>query len=573
MGLHPMEVFVEKLGQEASEVLDDWLEQSLRTVRFQKWLSGGSGAKIALVHSEEKNEAKGGGRNAVLKLCPADDLTRNEFQRTKAAWQDASPMFRSHLLKPLWEPIAVPGDGMRAGNPWFMFQRLAGGSTRTIVKFSELPWSARASAYRVVTRELLQTWGRTDTKHDITVQEFLAEMLRDRLRSGDPLRTWAAALDTRLFERPEECVALPDESGGLVNPFLLAKENRWGRSVLRRAFMGKAHGDLNLDNVLVPTSGSGHRRFMLIDLARYSEAAPLARDPAQFLLCVVASRLAESDCDSVERTALLRVLTDPDSRPGSMVPAQVWKVVSAYRQVVPEWAESQLDEWAENRCLSLVACALMFCGRKGVPDQDRMWFLRLAAHAATYYFTELEEEAVKEPAKDTQAESAPTVIAETTEAGPEGEANVVHVDFERRHEARRAAPEAGATAQASGLVERLTADVDDLCAQMTGLGVSSHGRYLHIQATLARYLIDTSVETTRALDALRLQDGGTDYRGLIGYTEALGALRRQAEATQRLIHLLGTPEGETTDPMRAHLAAEKLRQVTGDLRVAVNRLR
>ncbi|MGN9820279.1 hypothetical protein ACTMUQ_33690 [Streptomyces sp. SD11] len=573
MGLHPMEVFVEKLGQEASEVLDDWLEQSLRTVRFQKWLSGGSGAKIALVHSEEKNEAKGGGRNAVLKLCPADDLTRNEFQRTKAAWQDASPMFRSHLLKPLWEPIAVPGDGMRAGNPWFMFQRLAGGSTRTIVKFSELPWSARASAYRVVTRELLQTWGRTDTKHDITVQEFLAEMLRDRLRSGDPLRTWAAALDTRLFERPEECVALPDESGGLVNPFLLAKENRWGRSVLRRAFMGKAHGDLNLDNVLVPTSGGGHRRFMLIDLARYSEAAPLARDPAQFLLCVVASRLAEPDCDSVERTALLRVLTDPDSRPGSMVPAQVWKVVSAYRQVVPEWAESQLDEWAENRCLSLVACALMFCGRKGVPDQDRMWFLRLAAHAATYYFTELEEEAVKEPVKDTQAESAPTVIAETTEAGPGSEANVVHVDFERRHEARRTRPSAGAAAEAAYLVDRLNADADDLWAEVTSLDLSAHGQDLDIQATMSRCLMDGLTEATHELDALRVQDSTTGQRGLIGYTETLGALKRQVEVTQQQIRLLGDTGSGTTEPLRVRLAVETLRQVTSDLRAAVDRLR
>ncbi|MGW0572198.1 hypothetical protein [Streptomyces tauricus] len=568
-GLEPFAAFEKELGREASEALHVWLKQELRTVRLQRWLEGGSGAKVALVHSEEKDDS----RNAVLKLCPAGDKTENEYQKTKAAWQNALPGFRSHLLEPLWGPVAVPGDGSRPGNPWFMFQRLAGGSTRKIVNFSQLPWIEWASAYRAVTRALLETWGSVETKHDITVQDFMTEMLQDRLYSGEPLRVWAEARDTGLLERPEERLSLPDESDPLINPFLFARKNRLGRSVLSQAFMGKAHGDLNLGNVLVPRSTGGYGTFILIDLARYSDSAPLARDPTQLLLYVVRSRLAKPDCVALERTALLRVLTDPDSDPGTMIPFEMKELISEYWQLMPVWAESKVDEWDENRCLSLVACALMFCGREGVSEADRVWFLRLAAHAATYYVTEFKGEGVKNPVESTRAKSAPTVIAETTEARPQSGGNVAYVDFVGRREVRGTAPSAGAAAQAADLAERLIACVDDLRTEVASLSLSLRGQDLRIKATMARYLVDTLSGTAREVDALRLQDGDTDYRGLIGYTEALGALRRQVEATQRQIHLLGAPEGASTDPGRAYRAVEKLRHVTGALRVAVNGLR
>lgn len=566
MGLKPLEAF-QDLGREAIGALDPWLNQTCRTVRLERWLSGGSGAKVALVYIEEKSA----NRKAVLKLCPAGDKTQDEYQKTKSAWQDALPGFRRHLLEPLWEPIAVPVDAMRAGNPWFMFQRLAGGSTKDITDFSQLPWDKRASAYEFVTRTLLQKWGKEDTKHGVTVRAFMKELLQDRLDDGTPLRDWVAR-DSKLFEEPTDHLLFPDETKPLVNPFLLTKETRWGQRALRRAFFGKAHGDLNLGNILVPT-GFGRRSFILIDLARYSEAAPLARDPVQFLLCIVASRLAESGCGSVERAALLRVLSDSKSSPGDLILPELWRVISAHRRFVPGWATSQLDEWAANRILALVACALMFCGREGVSEKDRTWFLRLAAHAATHYVEEQEAEEVKDPMEDPQAEPAPAVITEAPDAELRGDGTVVHVDFEGRHEAQPPAPLTGAAAQATELVERLNADVEDLYAEVTGFSSSAHGRDLHIQATVARYLMDTVIEATHELVALQLPNSGTDYRGLIGYTEALGDLKRQVEATQRQVHPLGVPGRETADLLRIRLAVEKLRQVTNVLRVAVNQLR
>ncbi|MFE9444231.1 hypothetical protein ACFYO2_35790 [Streptomyces sp. NPDC006602] len=569
MGLEPLDAF-QDMGDEAIRALDLWLNQTRRTVYLERWLSGGSGAKVALVYIEEK----GADRKAVLKLCPAGDKTQDEYGKTKSAWQDALPGFRRHLLEPLWDPIAVPVDDTRAGNPWFMFQRLAGGSTKNVTDFSQLSWDKRASAYKLVTRALLQKWGEADKKRGVTVQAFIKELLQDRLDDGEPLREWAR--DSSRFEESAEHLLLPDETEHLVNPFLLTKETRWGERVLRRAFFGRAHGDLNLGNVLVPT-GVGRQSFVLIDLARYSEAAPLARDPIQFLLCIVADRLAEPGCGSVERTALLRVLSDSESSPGTLIHPELWKVISAYRQFVPHWAASLLDEWADNRILSLVACALMFCGREGASEENRIWFLRLAAHAATHYVEEREGEGVKDPMEDPQAESAPAVITEAPDADLGVEGVVVHVDFERRHEAQHEAqlsvPLAGAAAQAAELVERLYTDVEDLHTEVMGFGASSHGRDLHIQATVARYLMDTVIEATHELVALQLQNSSTDYRRMIGYTEALGDLKRQVEATRQQVHPLGVPGRETADLLRVRLTVEKLRQVTSDLHGAVNRLR
>ncbi|MFF7446004.1 MULTISPECIES: phosphotransferase [unclassified Streptomyces] len=570
MGLEPLDAF-QDMGAEAIRALDLWLDQTRRTVYLEGWLSGGSGAKVALVYIEER----GADRKAVLKLCPAGDKTQDEYRKTKSAWQDAPPGFRRHLLAPLWEPIAVPVNDTCAGTPWFMFQRLAGGSTKNVTDFAQLPWDKRASAYKVVTRALLQKWGEADKKRGVTVQAFIKELLQDRLDDRQPLREWAAR-DARLFEEPTERLLLPHETEDLVNPFLLAKETRWGEMALRRTFFGRAHGDLNLGNILVPTGG-GTKSFVLIDLARYSEAAPLARDPIQLLLHVVADRLAERGCGSAERSALLRVLSDSESSAGSLIRPELWAVICAHRQFVPDWAASLLDEWADNRILSLVACALMFCGRKGVSEENRMWFLRLAAHAATHYVEEWEGEGVKDPMEDPQAEPAPAVSTEAPDAGPGGEGVVVHVDFERRHETRHEAqlsvPLVGAVAQAAELVERLHADVEDLRMEVAGFGTSSHGQDLHIQATMARYLTDTAIEATHELVALRLQNSSTDYRGLIGYTEALGDLKRQVAVTRQEVHSLGVPAREPADLLRVRLTVEKLRQVTADLRGAVNRLR
>src|SRR5262249_51588114 len=44
-----------------------------------------------------------------------------------------------------------------------------------------------------------------------------------------------------------------------------------------------------------------------------------------------------------------------------------------------------VDQWNEQGCLSMMACALMFLGRRGIELADRWWFFRLAAYAAQAY--------------------------------------------------------------------------------------------------------------------------------------------------------------------------------------------
>ncbi|MGV9881267.1 hypothetical protein [Streptomyces sp. NPDC003006] len=567
MGLEPAEVF-RPLGTHAIGVLDRWLDKSGRRLLLDKWLAGGSGAAVALIYVNEP----GAGvpvRKAVLKLCPPGENTEGEFLNSKEAWNGAPPDFRSHLAKPLWEPIEVPTDGTPGDSSWLMFQSLAGGSSTKITQFSQLPWKRRALAYPLVARALLDDWGQAHTVfHEVSVRAFVKGLLHRRLDSGEPLREWAAH-NSSLVEEPAVELVLPDEALPMVNPFLLTMPGSLGDRKLRCVFTGKAHGDLNLGNVLVPTSDALND-FVLIDLARYSAEAPLARDPVQFLLCIIASRLADPQCDAGERAALLRVLAHPESSAGDMVLPELWDVISSYRKIIPVWVQegSLPDEWAENQSLSLVACALMFCGRKGVSDEDRMWFLRLAAHAATHH---VEEEANVEDWRDGRPTGvARTLGSEESDARPDRNDNVVYPDFERRPEARQAAPPSHSGAEAMRLIERLTVDAGRLSAEVAGLPLLSSGKDLHIRATTARYLVATVVKVAHDLVALRLDQDLTDYREQIAYIEALEDLRKQVDGTRKQVFALGTPGGESADVPGVRLTAERLRQLAADLCAAVH---
>ena len=168
----------------------------------------------------------------------------------------------------------------------------------------------------------------------------------------------------------------------LPNPCALIGPSSLGTPTLKQAFVGKAHGDLHPGNILLRLEPELLApEFVLVDLARYRDDAPLAQDPAQLLLCLISQRFLSGT--NPQREALSAMLSGPDQSGGTLVPEPAADLIKNFWQLgTLRSKRGQKDEWHEQCCLSVVACSLMFLGRRGLPDRDRWWFFQLAARAA-----------------------------------------------------------------------------------------------------------------------------------------------------------------------------------------------
>ena len=188
-----------------------------------------------------------------------------------------------------------------------MFQRIAKGGMKGIGPLSEVPNSQIAAAYTSIVRPLLDEWAWWQHDRSMRVSEFLTRQLGTRLGPTGRVRAWAQ-YRSELFEDPVPWIEISD--GVLPNPFALVKWPSFGDIELQDAFVGKAHGDLHPGNILVPLKPRVHAaQFVLVDLARYREDAPLAQDPTQLLLCLVAQRCLSGT--HAQREALISLLAEP----------------------------------------------------------------------------------------------------------------------------------------------------------------------------------------------------------------------------------------------------------------------
>jgi hypothetical protein len=100
---------------------------------------------------------------------------------------------------------------------------------------------------------------------------------------------------------------------------------------LQNVYVGRAHGDLHPGNILMPVAPSVRAsQFVLVDLARYRKEAPLTRDPAQLLLCLVAQHYLASPR---YRGALIPLLARPDVSVGTLVPPTASALVRNFWQL------------------------------------------------------------------------------------------------------------------------------------------------------------------------------------------------------------------------------------------------
>lgn len=491
------------LGGPAAAALAEIAEVLGRDYDFDRWLvNGRSRAPVAIVR--ETDLGAGRSRRIVLKVpraeYPAPQWT--EVFRHREAYAQAPKRFAAaHLARLTAEPQRV-GDGS-----WLVFQEIAGDDVDSVEVLTTLlnamldssgldsPGQNRidpgtfARVCGEVVSGILNGWTGPPriAEQRFTVARFLRRHVLDQMEPGGRLH----ALSQRY---PGDEIDVPGEAAPLPNPFALARGAYYGDAALLPALVGRTHGDLHTDNVLVRVRPAiDGRDFHLIDLALYEQDGPVTRDPVHMVLYILARRM--DTISPAQQARIIEALLDPGQRDRRLLPGWIAEIIGEVDRAFLAWLKGTglHREWRQQRLLSLAGCALLFLGRTSTRPHDHDWFLRLAARAAGAFMALTPPD----PARETMAAPAvseallwrrlsrelPTVwlpdighvrIASSAVL----EVHVVPVDGNGRLEARRLATLSdelaviGRTAQLFAADEDLTISEPAIVTSATGAGLA-----------------------------------------------------------------------------------------------------
>jgi tetratricopeptide (TPR) repeat protein len=354
----------------ASAIIESLLDNGLEIRGIKPLRRGYTGARLvkALLANVSGQPDP---RWCVVKYCPPVPMNhRRESRRHKAALAEASPRFRrQHLTEIAFPPVRCPRDALVIG------QSSAAGIPLGTVELNQL-----ADACKVIWEKILLGWaGEGYDSNPSTLAELLECELGDSFKAGGWLRKWAQGhglLGPAFLE-------LPDEKAPLPNPWRLFTEDSPATRAEIHQLVGRAHGDLHGDNVLVPVQDGTVEPagFRLIDLATYQARVPLSRDLAALLISLCWREIGASSPHS--RRAFLSYLErdhrDPRLHDG--MPGDVRKILDALREPALRFAvEKGWDpaDWHRQLKVSLLAQAMLHSAyTSGTPDARR-WCSRLA---------------------------------------------------------------------------------------------------------------------------------------------------------------------------------------------------
>jgi hypothetical protein len=468
---------LEKVLGTAAPSLHDWgAARGLRWILARRLTEGQSGAVVAFVFERDQHA---GATKLLMKMdsYPEVELDRSEFARHRAALKEAPPDFaRQHLteLAPEGHDLVRVGDGR-----WIVFQRIAATPVDEMDETTEIhdldvlskalasvsvngpvPATGTSTEEPVfcapevfvrfcgrVTRVVLHDWAGKPDLEPMTAARYLREHLLNRLDDGRPLNIVA-----RLFEH--DWLLIGEDREPLPNPFTLLSDSGPGGSLRVMALLGRAHGDLHTGNLLVPvTTLTEDAPFRLIDLAKYSLRAPLARDPAGLLLYIVVRVLRYLDETEQQAIGQLLLCHDKERHEWTKhVPTWLADLEAHVRGAAEHWAHqhvelSQRNDWRPQWRLSLIGYALILLGRRSTRTTDRMWLLRFAARA-----TRMALGRANLPARNGATEVAPEMLTVAPpRPRPDDEESWVEWFCEYRPRLSRKADEHGLRAQLDAL--------------------------------------------------------------------------------------------------------------------------
>ncbi|MFC4586279.1 hypothetical protein [Sphaerisporangium corydalis] len=361
-----------ELPADVLAALDNWCDSHDADITLVRWLEGGlSGSPVGVLRWFERGSDD---RQLIIKFLPDGP---QEARLTKRALNLSPDEFRrSHLVEPVGDPVPV-------GRWWMLRQHIAGGDLFTMRPLAAfLDEDDTAVICRVITESVLREWNPRAERpaRVLTARQYIREQLGAKLAPQGGLSLWADANALT----PDEDWVHSDAFSWLPNPLAFTADRSFkGADKEFYIQRGCAHGDLNTGNVLLRRGRL--EEFRLIDLGRFSDDAPLARDPMHLLLAMARRWVEQVKPHSSNRSALIRAIVTPEEA-GSTAVTGYGAVSQAVHEVGQSWADGKGcgDQWRIESLLSLVGGGLLFAGRHEVAD-DREWFFELAAYAGQEY--------------------------------------------------------------------------------------------------------------------------------------------------------------------------------------------
>lgn len=307
----------------------------------------------------------------VIKLCPSASLKhRREHHRHLAALREAPEAFRlQHLAKVAFPAARCLQNGFVVG------QFLVPGVPLGTIGLDQL-----ADACETIWRKMLLGWtGDAYDSEQLPVGKLLTSELGDSFKRDGWLYDWAR---DRGLLTPDH-LRLPGESEPLPNPWQLFTEDTPATLSTINYLVGRTHGDLHGDNVLVPKPDGSvdANRFYLIDLATYDARAPLSRDLATLLISLCWREIGESSADSQSTFLTYLERDERDKHLDDGMPGKVRKIIDALREpalrfiIDKHWDPEQ---WHRQLKVSLLAQAMLHSAYSSGTPEARRWCARLA---------------------------------------------------------------------------------------------------------------------------------------------------------------------------------------------------
>ncbi|WP_405798039.1 hypothetical protein [Streptomyces longwoodensis] len=362
--------FVEELKRQGRDV--GWTELRLRRPLWSTPGSSYTGAVLLPVLVAPPP------RQLLMKVIPAGSAGREASAHAEAL--DAVPAFSArHLVGQPYPARDLP-DGRTV-----MFQEVAGASLVHVTPAGSLPPQEQNQVVEKVVRGLLADWNELGLKEavpeQLTVSRSLTRALGDVWTDGGSLQAFGRRLGVFAPSSPW----LYSDGMRLPNPYLLVDgRNPALADPAVPVLHGLGHGDLHLDNILVPRREKvvQPQEYRLIDLCTFSKRADVGGDVATLLLSALLPHVNHpQELPPDQRHALLRFIVDPDaSHRTDIVPgvaARVTAVRDTARDVMHGWG----DPWDVQLLLSLTAVALRFTTYTKISAAGRTFCARLAAHA------------------------------------------------------------------------------------------------------------------------------------------------------------------------------------------------
>ncbi|WP_433728478.1 hypothetical protein ACQP2Y_15040 [Actinoplanes sp. CA-051413] len=355
------------------KALAEWIRGQPFDLTHRSWLtSGGSGSIVAVVWLRPQ---KGMLQGAVLKLVPPE-LGPSESRGVALAKQHVSPdFFAAHMIETRWA-MPLPGSG------WYVhLQEVAQADLARMVPLAELIDDPRFGDYcetvlRTIVNEL--NVGDDDPAPTTVVpSEFLHRDLGSVKVSKLRAFLAEAGLGTAGNERE---ILLPGRPDPLPNPIALMDGALDAGPV--EVFRGNGHGDLHLQNILVPVEDEARpEQFRLIDFGRFAHDIPVSRDPMKLLLSVADAWLPALAPRSAARSSLAELIVRPQSYlPGPAVSGYI-DVARKVHEAAGLWGirRGLSSDWIRQNILVLAASALRTVADDTLAAEERWWYLEVAA--------------------------------------------------------------------------------------------------------------------------------------------------------------------------------------------------